>query len=322
MKVSIIIPTYNSASYLDRALASAIDQLKAHVEIIIVDNNSVDETPAVMKRLRAAYPDLVRLAFEPVQGSAAARNHGVRIAEGEWIQFLDSDDILLPGKLTRQLALAGPETDWVIGAFRQRDLSGKELVSDVRERDPWKGLVHNGGVGHTNSNLIRRIKYLEVGGQNEALPNGVDTDLYFRLLCAGARVVYDDVPGSIHIDREGYRLSTLKSKVSRLRSVELKGRVNAYLEEAQPAYFSEHGSFFRAALLHAIRILATENLGDATEAMKVHFPNGVSERELASGIVPAFARYYYLFGFRNVEALRIICARLLPRELKRQIKGI
>lgn len=322
MQVSVVIPAYNSEAWLERAFNSVLEQQVIDYEVIIVDNNSQDTTSALMKRLREKHPEILRLASEPRQGSAAARNHGVRIARGTWIQFLDDDDVLLPGKLTRQLALVHDDTDWVIGAFIQRDLVGNETVSTVLLRDAWKGLVYNGNTGHTNSNLIRREKYLEVGGQDESLPNGVDIDLYFRLLQRDSKIIYDDIPGSVYIDREGDRLTTLMGKTSRTRAVTLKRRVIDYLQAEKPAYFQENKEFFYAALLSAIRILATENMEEAEEAIKQSFPGGIDIAQLDMAFLPRFVTLYPVLGFSAVEKLRLFATKLLPPGLKRKLKGV
>ncbi len=320
MQVSVILPAYNSAAWLARAFASVLAQTGVACEVIIVDNNSTDETATIMQELAHKHPDLVRLAAAARQGSAAARNEGLKIARGDWVQFLDADDVLLPGKLARQLALVEQDTDWVIGACIRRDLAGNESVSPLHE-DPWKGLVHNGGAGHTNSNLIRRELLLKLGGQNEDLPNGVDTDLYFRLLQAEAKVVFDHEPGAVYLDREGFRLSELPGSTSRQRMVHLIGQVIQFLKTNQPTYLAENQGFFRSAQLKAIRILATQNLAEARACVRQYFPQGVHTRDLDLTILPRFARLYPLLGFGMTEALRLQLRRLFPAELRKLIKG-
>jgi len=316
MKVSIIIPTYNSESFLDRAFSSAINQLEDGFEIILVDNNSTDNTLHVSAALRDQFPGKeVLLAAEPTQGAAAARNRGVRMARGEWIQFLDADDELLPGKLIHQLALAAPGIDWIVGASVRRAIDGTETVSKLNS-DPWKGLVY-GGLGHTNSNLIRRELILRVGGQNTDLPNGVDTDLYFRLLQAEAVTLNDEIPGAIYHDREGYRLSTLGGSVSR----RLKAAVIDYLRAERPAYYRANVAFFRSALLKAIRIVATADLTEAEGLIGEYFPDGIKQVDLDLRILPRFARLYPQLGFSKVERLRLRARHLMPQVLRRQLKG-
>lgn len=320
VQVSVIIPTYNAEAWLHRAVASALAQEGVSFELILVDNNSTDGTSALLEDLARRYPGLVTIARETRQGSAAARNHGLRLARGEWIQFLDADDELLTGKLARQLALAAPATDWVVGTSIRRAVDGSESVS-VLNPDPWKGLVHNGGLGDTNSNLMRRELLLRVGGQNEDLSNGVDTDLYFRLLQAGAETTNDEQPGAIYHDHAGYRLSQLSGSVSRQRSAGLKAAVIAYLREARPAYFQANAAFFHSALINAIRIVATADLGEAEGLVQEYFPNGIAGSYLEPAILPRFARLYPQLGFSRVERLRLRARHLIPQALRRQLKG-
>lgn len=320
VQVSIIIPAYNAEAWLHRAMASAMAQEGVTFEVILVDNNSADGTYALLEDYASQYPQRVIIARELRQGSAAARNHGLHLARGEWVQFLDADDELLPGKLVRQLALANPETDWIVGASIRRAVDGSKTLS-VLNPDPWKGLVHNGGLGDTNANLMRRKMLLGVDGQNEDLPNGVDTDLYFRLLQAGAMTANDPVPGAVYHDRAGFRLSELKGSASRQRSARLKAAVIAHLQETQPAYYEANAAFFSSALLNAIRILATADLGEAEGLAREYFPNGIGREDLEPTILPRFARLYSQLGFSTTERLRLRARHLMPSFLRRQIKG-
>ena len=99
--VSVVIPTYNHARFLDSALQSVLDQTYTHWEAIIIDNHSTDNTDEVM----ASFTDS-RFTYIKIHNNgviAASRNAGIRAAKGEFIAFLDSDDIWLPRKLEIQL---------------------------------------------------------------------------------------------------------------------------------------------------------------------------------------------------------------------------
>lgn len=114
--VSVIIPVYNRAGMVGRAIDSVLAQQGAgDVEIIVIDDGSTDGSADVV---RAKYPQ-VRVAVQSNAGPSAARNHGIRMATGEFMAFLDSDDELVPDSLAvRMLALlANPEVDLVCGNF-------------------------------------------------------------------------------------------------------------------------------------------------------------------------------------------------------------
>src|SRR5690348_13396065 len=106
-RVSVVIPSYNSAQYVGAAIESVLVQTVPDVEILVVDDGSKDATREVVAR----YGDRARYLYQENAGVAVARNHGIRESSGEWIGFLDADDTWLPQKLERQLAAlaAAPE---------------------------------------------------------------------------------------------------------------------------------------------------------------------------------------------------------------------
>ncbi|MCP4359414.1 MAG: glycosyltransferase family 2 protein, partial [Chloroflexi bacterium] len=99
-QVSVIIPTYNSARFLPEALDSVFCQNYDAYEVIVVDDGSTDNTLDVLK----PYRDRIHYICQENAGSAAARNTGLWLAKGEFILFLDADDLMLPGKLRQQAA--------------------------------------------------------------------------------------------------------------------------------------------------------------------------------------------------------------------------
>ena len=128
--VSIILPTYNRATFLDDAFASIAAQEHTNWDLIVVDDGSTDDTPAVLNRLVASCPRPVRVVRQDNAGAYAARNTGLDHARGGAVAFFDSDDLWLPHHLSRCAgALARhPEVDWVFGACRMEDMeSGREL---------------------------------------------------------------------------------------------------------------------------------------------------------------------------------------------------
>jgi len=101
--VSTIIPVHNRAALLREAVASVLAQTHRPIEILIVNDGSVDDTAAVAEELARCSPDPIRVIHQRNAGPGAARQRGLEIAEGRFIQFLDSDDLLLPGKFAAQV---------------------------------------------------------------------------------------------------------------------------------------------------------------------------------------------------------------------------
>src|SRR5215510_11775591 len=97
--VSIIIPAYNSAAYIEEAIRSALEQDYEEKEIIVVDDGSTDSTPDILKSLQ----EQIVVLSQVNAGAGAARNRGLKHAKGTYIAFLDSDDFWVPGKLRLQI---------------------------------------------------------------------------------------------------------------------------------------------------------------------------------------------------------------------------
>ncbi len=98
-EVSVIIPTYNRAEYVTKAIDSVLAQTYTDYEIIVIDDGSTDNTKEVL----LPYMDRIRYIYQENAGASAARNRGIKASKGEWIAFLDSDDEWLPGKLAVQI---------------------------------------------------------------------------------------------------------------------------------------------------------------------------------------------------------------------------
>ncbi len=115
--VSVIIPAYNAERYLAEALASVFGQSRVPEEIIVVDDGSTDRTEEVVRK----HGEAIRFLKQPHRGPGAARNLGVESARGEFIAFLDADDLWLPEKLSAQLDLfrTRPNIDMAFGRVRQ-----------------------------------------------------------------------------------------------------------------------------------------------------------------------------------------------------------
>ncbi|MCA9271314.1 MAG: glycosyltransferase family 2 protein, partial [Planctomycetales bacterium] len=130
--ISVVIPTFNCAGYIGRALDSVFSQDYAPLEVIIVDDGSTDDTIAALE----PYNDRIRLLRQANAGSAAARNAGLAQATGEFVALLDADDWFLPNKFHTQAAMlaADPSLAAVHSGWRIVDEDG----SWRKDVEPWR----------------------------------------------------------------------------------------------------------------------------------------------------------------------------------------
>ncbi len=192
MSVSTIIPTYNRKTDVVRAIDSVMAQTVPVDEIIVVDDGSTDGTA---EAIRSRYGQSVRLFVQQNAGAAAARNRGIREATGEWIAFLDSDDLWLPAKIERQLAAIaafGPEfglcfTDCYFDGDPEMHRSAFQNVGlcEQREFGVFAAAANSILTGqepfYTPTILANRLLLKQTGEFDEALSVREDTDVFFRL---------------------------------------------------------------------------------------------------------------------------------------------
>jgi len=191
--ISVVIPTYNRAALLPRAVHSAFAQTHAPDEVVIIDDGSQDETPAVIDRLKAEFGERLRSVRQTNRGEAGARNAGVRAAKGDLIAFLDSDDVWFPEKLERQLVLF---TDDVVLTFTGYvwDEAGTErpiLVNEWRSDAAWVINRFLESCCITPSTTIVRRAALDAAGPfDEAMRVSCDWDMWCRIVAAGFKTAY------------------------------------------------------------------------------------------------------------------------------------
>jgi glycosyltransferase involved in cell wall biosynthesis len=192
--VSIVIPTYNHARLIGRALDSVLKQTYANWEAIVVDNHSQDGTEAVLDAYRDERIKVLKIHNQGI--IAASRNLGIRSAKGEWIAFLDSDDWWESDKLAACIEAAGDEFDMIYHDLRiirrmeqksSRHLSRSRALA-VRAYDD---LVLN-GCAMPNSSVVLRKQLLDrTGALSEAVENvgWEDYDMWLRVAANGCRFV-------------------------------------------------------------------------------------------------------------------------------------
>jgi len=178
--VSIIIPAYNAEQYLSQSLESALNQSYQDLEVIVVDDGSTDKSVAIAQE----YGSRVKLFQQRNLGAATARNCGVKLSKGQWIAFLDSDDIWAASKIERQLDHCGDlswsHSDWFfIGHNQDGTIKGSDRAPKFGG-DVLSKLIVDNFIG-TSTVMVRREVFLEVGGFDDSLRALQDWDLWLRI---------------------------------------------------------------------------------------------------------------------------------------------
>ncbi len=184
--VSVIIPTYNHAHFLGRALQSVIDQTYLNWEAIVIDNHSTDNTDEVLR-----YFTDERIKIFKIQNNgviAASRNMGILAAKGELIAFLDSDDWWVPSKLLRCIQLFDDSVDIVyhhlyVKRSYKHTRFNQRIVSSKPTSPVFLGLLANGMSIPNSSVLVRKDLLIRIGGISESLDliSVEDYDTWIRL---------------------------------------------------------------------------------------------------------------------------------------------
>ena len=246
--VSVITPTYNRAALLPRAIASVLSQDFADLELIVIDDGSTDSTQEVLAAIKD--PRLSSIRFERNRGIGAARHEAVSRARGEFIAFIDSDDVWLPGKLRFQVEvlLRHPSIDVLFGDYRNinhvehldkqgfeqtaHGLAGVEVQS--LEADVWEitaglpeALLVANFIGTCSMVALRRNLVERVGNFNPKL-SVEDIELWWLASLKGATFAY-----------------TTRSLIERHKD---EGSISAKFAAYAPRYLEALGCFEKSAI--------------------------------------------------------------------------
>ncbi len=262
-RITAVIPAYNAAKYVHLAIESVMSQTFPVEELIVVDDGSSDNTAETVLKLAERYKGKVRLVSQVNGGPGAARNHGVKLASGDWIALLDADDIWKLEKLEKQIPYTKDETIGIVQAWSPKEVSQPPTYIDF-ERLWTKNCVANSSV------LIRKKAFEEVGGVDEdrALIAVEDYNLWLRVSFAGWKIV------THHEDLVEYRCAPghLSSQLDRAIAAEfanldnIADRLSLPAEKVQTKRMRLYGEMGRYLLYHrkqeSARLLLSSALKD------------------------------------------------------------
>ena len=211
----MIVPTYNYGRFIGETLECLLAQTYANWECIVVDDGSTDDTAERVSRFMQRDARFKFLRQENAR-QAAAKNNGLRNSAGEYIQFLDADDLIEPQKLEKQVEYleARPEVDIVYGSMRyfKTETPDERLYWAWGENKPWMPETSGSGkevlaalvrqnIMVINSPLMRRRVVDAVGFFDDRLPPAEDWDYWLRCAAAGMRFQFEDLPGTLALVR-------------------------------------------------------------------------------------------------------------------------
>jgi glycosyltransferase involved in cell wall biosynthesis len=307
--VSVIIPCYNYALYLPESIGSIISQSYANWECIIVDDGSTDNSKEVAEQF-CKKDNRVKYFLQVNSGPTVARNYGLKLAKGEFIQFLDADDILESRKLEKQISVFNEhmDNDIVYGSVKYFDSSNPSKLYDSLDlkSGPWmKNLSGRGDVmimellkGNImviSSPLARKSLFDKLGGMNQVLQFNEDWELWARFAIGNAKFQFDDASNTQALVRvhESYSKDIFKMyshgiKACLLLNETVTGRKYRKIMIPKIAY---HKRVIDEKLLE---LLASDKLKAIDCAAKVYSQTGVERYSFYTRI---FSNYPYWFCY-------------------------
>lgn len=221
--VSVVIPTYNHARFLRAAIQSVLEQTFTDWEAVIVNNYSEDETVEVIASF--ADPRIRLVDFRNHGVIAASRNHGIGLARGEYIAFLDSDDVWYPEKLARCMEKLMTGADLVCHGENWVKEGGAARVVHYgpERRGKYHSLLFNGNCISTSATVVRKPALVEVGcfSEDAQFVTAEDYELWLKLAQAGFRFAFiDEVLGEYRLHGGNQSKAVLRNMQAELAVVE------------------------------------------------------------------------------------------------------
>lgn len=197
-RVSVLLPVWNGARYLDEALASVVAQDFHDFEVIAVDDGSTDATPELLARWRERDPRIAVVRLEANGGASRALNAGLQVARGEYVARIDADDVAAAGRFAKQVAVldAGPEVVLVCMAYVHIGEDGARLTKPRPAESPevLAFLNHIAPiVGVPGTSMFRTAAARAVGGWDESFRVAQGWEFFTRLVRHGRMAMLPDV---------------------------------------------------------------------------------------------------------------------------------
>ena len=202
-KVSILIPLYNSEDYIAETLDSVLHQTYTNWECIVIDDNSIDHSYKIVKKYQDKYPDKIKLFSNPKKGACSARNYAFEKSTGDYIQYLDADDLLSENKLEEQINVFKLHGNDIIvncrwGRFSNENVYTTSVKHQLIDKDydnpidwltdSWLGY----GMSAIHCWLTPRLIVSSAGPWNESLLKNQDGEFFCRILLNVSKIKFSE----------------------------------------------------------------------------------------------------------------------------------
>jgi glycosyltransferase involved in cell wall biosynthesis len=274
-KVSVIIPAYNSMTYLPETVDSVFKQTFTDFEVLIVDDGSSDNIAEWTKQIK---DPRVNLIFQQNQGVSVARNTGIAHAQGEYIAFLDADDLWQPTKLEKQVhcldkqSAVGLVHTWVSLIDRQSQPTGRNFTSNT-QGNVWQELIEKNTIACC-SVMVRRDCFQTVGGFDPSLRSAEDWDMWIRIASSYPIAVIPEILASYRL------LASSKSKNYSL----VEKSLSAIIEKNFQGVPAKLLSLKKRSYAHANLNLAWKTI----QSMEADYQKAIKFRSSALNYCPQF----------------------------------
>ncbi|MFK0735546.1 MAG: glycosyltransferase family 2 protein [Gloeotrichia echinulata GP01] len=256
IKVSILIPCYNAEQWIAQAIESAINQTYPHTEVIVVDDGSTDRSLEIIK----SFGDAIRWETGINRGGNVARNKLLELSTGEWLQYLDADDYLLPDKIERQVKFldkksSGENIDIdidiiyspVIAEYYCKNNPAQEYTRELNdplvtipEPHDHLTLLIRWQLPQTGACLWRKQAIIEVGGWKENQVCCQEHELYSRLLMNKKKFLFCQETYAVYRVFNGQTISTKNISITYKNRLEIIEKIQEYIKNINnqnPLYF-------------------------------------------------------------------------------------
>ena len=232
--VSVVIPTYNRAHLIGRTIQSVLNQTYHDFEVIIVDDGSTDNTEEVVRSFKD--PRICYIRHKENRGAPFARNYGAKIANGEYISLLDSDDYYLPNKLTVQIDAFKSDSDAGLvysNVLEERSNTKRRIKYDPKTFESgylFEKIVSKSVHCRLPTWLIRREFFISIGGFDEKLPRLQDRDFIVRFSYR-YKLLGVPEPVAVVVFHKGTRVSGASAKVNEYACNRVLYKISRLVEE-------------------------------------------------------------------------------------------